>query len=57
MTFKEVLADPEGRSLIDAIEDVLVSMQGRRCDPALSPMLHKMIAELEVKTGYRYQLD
>lgn len=55
-SFKELLNDPEGRRLVDAIEDTLGSLRGREDDTDLQRILKQQIDELEAKTGYRYQL-
>ena len=55
-TFIEVMDNPEGRRLVDAIEDTLGSLRGKNGDPELERILHRQVDELEEKTGFRYQL-
>lgn len=55
-TIKEVLNNPEGRALVDAIEDTLGSLRGQEGEPVLQRILRQQIDELETKTGYRYQV-
>jgi hypothetical protein len=56
-SFIDVLNDPEGRSLVDQIEDVLSSLKSQPDNPALKRIRDKLIDELEQKTGYRYTLE
>lgn len=53
-SFEQALSNPQGRPLIDAIEDVLVSLRGKEDDLVLVGALNGMVDELERKTGYRY---
>jgi hypothetical protein len=53
-TLKAVLNDPEGRYLVDQIEDVLGSLRGKDGDPGLERILANLVDELEQKLGYRY---
>lgn len=55
-TFIDVMNDPEGRRLADAIEDTLGSLRGKDGDTELERILHRQVEELEQKTGFRYQL-
>ncbi|WP_166256126.1 hypothetical protein [Marinobacter salicampi] len=55
MTFKQVLDNPEGRALVDAIEDTIVSLRGQESEPVLQDVLRSQIDDLEAKTGYRYE--
>ena len=56
-TIKEVLNDPEGRELVDAIEDTLSSLRGGGERSPLREILARQIQELLRKTGYRYRID
>lgn len=55
MSFRDVLNDPKGRRLVDAIEDTLSSLSGRDGEPMLESALQIQIADLEKATGYKYQ--
>lgn len=57
MTFKQALNNPEGRALVAAIEDTLASLRGQEGEPVLLNILKNQIAELEAKTGYRYEVS
>lgn len=51
MTFMEALANPEIRRIIDAIEDMKASLDGRGEDDLLWDVLHHACRDLEEKTG------
>jgi len=51
MTFTEALANPETRRMIDAIEDIRASLDGREDDTILLEALENAYADLERKTG------
>lgn len=51
-SFEEVRNDPEGRRLIDAIEDTISSLEGKKDDKILEGVLARQKAELKRKFGY-----
>ncbi len=51
MTFTEALANPETRRMIDAIEDIHASLDGRENDTFLLEALENAYADFERKTG------
>lgn len=53
MTFIEALENPETRSMIDAIEDMKASLDGKYEDDLLWDVLRHAAAMLEEKTGLR----
>lgn len=57
MKFIEILENPEGRRLIEAIEDTASSLRGKEGDKVLESCLAAMVKELEEKFGYHYDLD
>jgi hypothetical protein len=57
MSFIDVLNNPEGRRLVDAIEDTLSSLRGRpNGEPVLESILQSQIDDLEKATGYKYEV-
>lgn len=56
MNFIQVLNNQEARELVDAIEDVSVSLRGKNGDARLEAIQKNMIAELFAMTGFQYTL-
>lgn len=52
----DVLNDSEGRELIEALEDILSSLRDKDSDPVLEGMRDNLIAELQRRFGFTYQL-
>jgi hypothetical protein len=51
MTLIQALNDPALRRIIDAIEDIHASLDGREDDPMLQDCLETACADLERRTG------
>jgi len=56
MTFIQVLNNPAARALVDQIEDVASSLQGKSGDRVLEDIQTALIDELYTLTGFQYTL-
>jgi hypothetical protein len=57
MTFTQVLNHPQGRALVNQIEDVSSSLDAYpNGDPTLEAMLSSLLTELYDLTGFRYMV-
>jgi len=53
-SFIDVLNNPEGRRMVEAIEDTVSSLRGKKGDKILGDVLRSQIKELNRKTGFKY---
>lgn len=57
MSFREVLADKEGRSLVDTIEEYKGDLRDQPGREEHMSGLRNVVGELEKKTGYKYDIS
>ena len=55
-TLTEVLNNPEGKKIVNDIEDILSSLKGKK-DPDMVKVLHSQVDKLKDKFGFSYKLD
>lgn len=53
-SFESVRNNPQGRKMIDAIEDTVSSLRGKKGDKVLGDALRSQIKALQSKFGYKY---
>lgn len=56
-TFIDVLNNPEGRRMVEGIEDTIGSLRGKSGDRILRGILDQQVKELKQKFGFDYKYD